>query len=93
MILSPSLSPRSRIQVWNSRSRRRQRTSSPKNRMVNVRRVSFRGFHNNDPKQLFQSSVDYTHALETPPGELPPQLKSTASVRVSTADPVRLTLL
>ncbi len=40
-------------------------------RMTNVRRVYFRGFHNNDPKQIFQSSVDYTHALETPPGELP----------------------
>ncbi|HEX4613293.1 MAG TPA: molybdopterin-dependent oxidoreductase, partial [Urbifossiella sp.] len=40
-------------------------------RMTNVRRVSFRGYHNNDPKQIFQSSVDYTHALETPPGELP----------------------
>lgn len=40
-------------------------------RMNNVRRVFFYGFHNNDPKQRFQSSVDYTHALETPPGELP----------------------
>jgi len=40
-------------------------------RMNNVRRVYFYGFHNNDPKQRFQSSVDYTHAMETPPGELP----------------------
>jgi hypothetical protein len=39
-------------------------------RMNNVRRVYFYGFHNNDPKQRFQSSVDYTHAMETPPGEL-----------------------
>jgi DMSO/TMAO reductase YedYZ molybdopterin-dependent catalytic subunit len=40
-------------------------------KMSNVRRVYFRGFHNNDPKQIFQSSVDYAHAFETPPGELP----------------------
>lgn len=40
-------------------------------RVTNVRRVSFYGFHNNDPRQRFQSSVDYTHAFETPPGELP----------------------
>ncbi len=31
----------------------------------------YRGFHNNDPRQVFQSSVDYAHAMETPPGELP----------------------
>ena len=39
--------------------------------MKNVRRVYFRGFHNNDPQQIFQSSVSYTQAMETPPGELP----------------------
>ena len=39
--------------------------------MKNIRRVYFRGFHNNDPKQIFQSSVSYTQAMETPPGELP----------------------
>ncbi|MEW6304096.1 MAG: molybdopterin-dependent oxidoreductase [Verrucomicrobiota bacterium] len=37
----------------------------------NVRRVYYWGFHNNDPKQLFQSSLSYTQAMETPPGELP----------------------
>ncbi len=37
----------------------------------NVRRVYFSGFHNNDPKQLFQSSLSYTEAMETAPGELP----------------------
>lgn len=37
----------------------------------NVRRIYYWGFHNDDPKQLFQSSVSYTQALETPPGELP----------------------
>ncbi len=39
--------------------------------MRNVRRFYYWGFHNNDPKQLFQSSLSYTQAMETPPGELP----------------------
>jgi hypothetical protein len=39
--------------------------------MRNVRRVCYWGFHNHDPKQLFQSSLSYTQAMETPPGELP----------------------
>ena len=42
--------------------------------MRNVRRIYYWGFHNNDPKQLFQSSISYTQAMETPPGELPPFL-------------------
>jgi DMSO/TMAO reductase YedYZ molybdopterin-dependent catalytic subunit len=40
-------------------------------RMTNVRRIFFWGFHNNDPKQLFQSSLSYSQVMETPPGELP----------------------
>ena len=39
--------------------------------MRNVRRVYYWGFHNSDPMQLFQSSLSYTQAMETPPGELP----------------------
>ena len=39
--------------------------------MSNVRRVYFWGFHNDDPKQLFQSSLSYSQVMETPPGELP----------------------
>jgi DMSO/TMAO reductase YedYZ molybdopterin-dependent catalytic subunit len=39
--------------------------------MRTVRRIYYWGFHNNDPKQLFQSSLSYTQAMETPPGELP----------------------
>lgn len=39
--------------------------------LENVRRIYFRGFHNNDPDQVFQLSVSYTQAFETPPGELP----------------------
>ena len=40
-------------------------------KMNNVRRIYYRGFHNNDPKQIFQSSLSYTQVMETPPGELP----------------------
>ncbi len=43
-------------------------------RMNNIRRIYYWGFHNNDPKQLFRSSISYTQAMETPPGELPPFL-------------------
>jgi len=39
--------------------------------MRNARRIYYWGFHNNDAKQLFQSSLSYTQAMETPPGELP----------------------
>ena len=30
------------------------------------------GFHNNDPKQMFRSSLAINQVLDTPPGELPP---------------------
>jgi DMSO/TMAO reductase YedYZ molybdopterin-dependent catalytic subunit len=40
-------------------------------RVSNVRRVYYWGFHNNDEKQLFQSSLGYNQVLDTPPGELP----------------------
>ena len=42
--------------------------------MRNVRRIYYRGFHNNDPKQIFQSSLSYTQAMETPPGDPTPFL-------------------
>jgi DMSO/TMAO reductase YedYZ molybdopterin-dependent catalytic subunit len=38
----------------------------------NVRRVYYWGFHNDDPAQLFQSSLAYNRALEAPPWEPPP---------------------
>src|SRR5207248_247422 len=41
-------------------------------RMINIRRVYYWGFHNNDPKQLFQSSMSYTQVMETPPWDLCP---------------------
>lgn len=39
-------------------------------KVSNVRRVYYWGFHNNDPKQLFQSSLGYNHVMETPPWDL-----------------------
>jgi DMSO/TMAO reductase YedYZ molybdopterin-dependent catalytic subunit len=38
----------------------------------NVRRVYYWGFHNNDPAQVFQSSLGYNQVMETPPWDLPP---------------------
>jgi len=42
--------------------------------MENVRRIVYWGFHNNDPEQMFRSSLSFTQAMETAPGELPPFL-------------------
>jgi DMSO/TMAO reductase YedYZ molybdopterin-dependent catalytic subunit len=41
-------------------------------RVGDVRRVYYWGFHNDDPAQLFQSSLSYNRAMETPPWEPPP---------------------
>jgi DMSO/TMAO reductase YedYZ molybdopterin-dependent catalytic subunit len=41
-------------------------------RMKNVRRVYYWGFHNDDPKQMFRSSLAINQVLDTPPGDLPP---------------------
>ena len=41
-------------------------------RVGNVRRVYYWGFHNDDPAQLFQSSLSYNRVMETPPWEPPP---------------------
>ena len=38
----------------------------------NVRRVYYWGFHNDDPAQVFQSSLSYSRVMETPPWEPPP---------------------
>jgi DMSO/TMAO reductase YedYZ molybdopterin-dependent catalytic subunit len=38
----------------------------------NVRRLYYWGYHNNDPKQLFQSSLGYNQVMETPPWDLGP---------------------
>ena len=37
----------------------------------NVRRIYYDGFHNDDPKQLFRSSLSYSQVMETAPGDLP----------------------
>jgi len=61
----------------------------------NVRRIYYCGFHNNDPKQIFQSSLSYTEAMETPPGELPPFLAyrlNGAPVSLERGGPVRLVI-
>jgi DMSO/TMAO reductase YedYZ molybdopterin-dependent catalytic subunit len=41
---------------------------------VNARRLYYWGFHNDDPKQLFRSSLAMNQVLDTPPGEMPPFL-------------------
>jgi DMSO/TMAO reductase YedYZ molybdopterin-dependent catalytic subunit len=41
-------------------------------RLTNVRRLSYWGYHNDDPAQLFRSSLALNQALDAPPGELPP---------------------
>jgi DMSO/TMAO reductase YedYZ molybdopterin-dependent catalytic subunit len=38
---------------------------------ANVRRLYYYGFHNDDPKQRFQSGLPMSRVLEEPPGELP----------------------
>jgi DMSO/TMAO reductase YedYZ molybdopterin-dependent catalytic subunit len=40
-------------------------------KLNNIRRVYWWGFHNDDPKQLFQSSLGYNQVMETPPWDLP----------------------
>lgn len=62
-------------------------------KMSNVRRIYYWGFHNNDPKQLFQSSLSYTEAMETPPGELPAFIAyrlNGAPIPLERGGPVRL---
>jgi DMSO/TMAO reductase YedYZ molybdopterin-dependent catalytic subunit len=39
--------------------------------VANVRRVLYHGYHNDDPMQLFQSTLPIWRVLEEPPGELP----------------------
>jgi len=38
----------------------------------NARRLHYWGFHNNDPAQMFRSSLAINQVFDTPPGELPP---------------------
>jgi DMSO/TMAO reductase YedYZ molybdopterin-dependent catalytic subunit len=41
---------------------------------ANIRRVFYHGFHNNDPAQIFRSSLPLGRVLEDPPGEPPVML-------------------
>lgn len=41
-------------------------------RVNNIRRIYYWGFHNNDPKQVFQSSLSYTQVMDCAPGDLVP---------------------
>jgi len=64
-------------------------------KMNNVRRIYYWGFHNNDPKQIFQSSLSYTQAMETPPGELPAFLAyrlNGAPIPLERGGPVRMVI-
>jgi DMSO/TMAO reductase YedYZ molybdopterin-dependent catalytic subunit len=40
-------------------------------KVKDVRRVYWWGYHNDDPKQMFQSSLGYNQVMETPPWDLP----------------------
>jgi DMSO/TMAO reductase YedYZ molybdopterin-dependent catalytic subunit len=37
-----------------------------------IRRIYYYGFHNDDPKQMFRSSLAMSQVFDTPPGQLPP---------------------
>jgi DMSO/TMAO reductase YedYZ molybdopterin-dependent catalytic subunit len=39
--------------------------------VANVRRVLYHGYHNDDPRQIFQSTLPIWRVLEEPPGEQP----------------------
>jgi DMSO/TMAO reductase YedYZ molybdopterin-dependent catalytic subunit len=39
--------------------------------VANIRRVLYHGYHNDDPRQLFQSTLPIGRVLEEPPGDLP----------------------
>jgi len=62
-------------------------------RLNDVRRVYYWGFHNDDPKQIFRSSLALNQVLDTPPGELPPMLAyrlNGAPIPVERGGPVRM---
>lgn len=59
----------------------------------NVMRVYASGFHNNDPKQLFESSANYTQVADNAPGELPVMVAykhNGEPIPVNRGGPVRL---
>src|SRR6185369_6915485 len=61
----------------------------------NVMRVYANGFHNNEPKQLFQSSASFTQVADHTPGELPVMVAyrhNGEPIPVNRGGPVRLIL-
>jgi DMSO/TMAO reductase YedYZ molybdopterin-dependent catalytic subunit len=63
--------------------------------MDNAMRVYANGWHNNDPRQLFQSSASYTQVMDTAPGELPVMVAyrhNGEPIPVNRGGPVRLIL-
>jgi len=61
--------------------------------IAEVRRLYYWGFHNDDPKQLFQSSMAINQVLDTPPGEMPPIVAyklNGAPIPVERGGPVRM---
>jgi hypothetical protein len=61
----------------------------------NVRRIYYWGFHNDDPAQLFQSSLAYNRALESPPWEPPPLVAyrlNGQDIPLSRGGPVRMVI-
>ena len=61
--------------------------------MKQVRRVYYWGFHNDDPKQRFQSSLAINQVLDTPPGDLPPFVAyrlNDAPIPLERGGPVRM---
>jgi DMSO/TMAO reductase YedYZ molybdopterin-dependent catalytic subunit len=60
-----------------------------------VMRVYANGFHNNDPRQLFQSSASYTQVMDSAPGDLPVMVAyrhNGEPIPVNRGGPVRLIL-
>lgn len=64
-------------------------------KIENAMRVYANGFHNNDPKQLFQSSATYTQIMDHAPGDLPAMVAyrhNGEPIPVNRGGPVRLIL-
>lgn len=64
-------------------------------RTNNIRRLYYWGFHNNDPKQVFQSSLSYTQAMDSAPGDLGPLLAyrlNGAAIPLERGGPVRMVI-
>ncbi|MGL4549856.1 MAG: molybdopterin-dependent oxidoreductase [Gemmataceae bacterium] len=62
-------------------------------KLDDVRRVVYWGFHNDDAKQMFRSSLAVNQVLDAPPGELPPFVAyrlNGAPIPLTRGGPVRM---